>query len=314
MKKTILFAISIFILTSNLSSQQFQNASFEDWEDAGTVIDEPTFWSSIKTSDAGSLINNAAPVVWGQSTDAHTGNYSVELTNVLTLGTIIATGTLTNGRIHASFNPAEGDSHTVPGDDRWNTPINARPDSIAVWVKFFPQGDDTLQVRALLHDGEGSIPQKPENVANEIGLAKINLAGEHDTWTRVVAHFDYYKQSVPEYILVILNSGAGLVPIEGSVALFDDVELIYDPSSVNNSILGDALLYSHGSTIFLDKLPEDYIKNAHIELIDLNGSIIWSSPVTSSRVEINNSLIANGLTIVRVTGSKGVYSQKLYLK
>ena len=56
MKKNLLFII-ILVSSISLQGQQMQNASFEDWEDAGTVIDEPVNWSSIKTSDAGSLIN-----------------------------------------------------------------------------------------------------------------------------------------------------------------------------------------------------------------------------------------------------------------
>ena len=66
MKKNLLILLSLCLTVLVVHGQQMTNPSFEDWEDAGTVIDEPVNWSSIKTSDAGSLINNAAPVVWGQ--------------------------------------------------------------------------------------------------------------------------------------------------------------------------------------------------------------------------------------------------------
>mgnify|MGYP001554473288 CR=1 FL=1 len=77
MKKLIAIIISVHcsLLTvhSLYAQQQFDNPGFEEWDDAGTVIDEPVNWSSIKTGDGGTIINDAAPVVWEQSTDAHSG-------------------------------------------------------------------------------------------------------------------------------------------------------------------------------------------------------------------------------------------------
>ncbi|MEA3476620.1 MAG: hypothetical protein U9R60_00445, partial [Bacteroidota bacterium] len=66
MKKLIAIILSVHCLLFTVhwthAQQQFENPGFEDWEDAGTVIEEPTNWSSIKTSDAGQIINDAAPV------------------------------------------------------------------------------------------------------------------------------------------------------------------------------------------------------------------------------------------------------------
>ena len=314
MKKTLLIGALAIIFTFGLSAQQFQNAGFENWEDAGTVIDEPVDWSSIKTSDAGDLINNAAPVVWGISDDAHTGNHSVELTNVLTLGTIIATGTITNGRVHASFNPAEGYVFTDPEDERWNTPLTVRPDSVAIWVKYLPQGNDTAQAKFILHTGEGTLPVTPDNQANRVAFAQINITGTVDTWTRFAAPFTYFSEGNPEYLLSILTGGAGYLPIEGSIVKYDDVELIYDPSGIGDIAATEALIYSSGNTIFLDKLPQNYLNNASIEILNLSGSVIFSAPVTSTSISIDRSKFTNGLYLVRINGRETNYIQKVYLK
>lgn len=308
----LIIALNIFGFT--VFGQQFENASFEEWEDAGTVIDEPVNWSSIKTSDAGTIVNNAAPVVWGQSDDAHTGSYSLQLTNVLTIGSIIATGTVTNGRIHASFIPAEGNSYTNQDDPRWNTPLTGRPDSVAVWIKYYPASDqDTAQVKVLLHKGEGSIPETPENVSNRVAFAQINVWGEQDTWIRVAAPFNYLTNDNPEYVLAILTAGAGLAPITGSVAFYDDIELVYDPSSIRDHSLGKNLISSYGKTLHLDNLPADYINNSQLELIDLNGASIWSSQVNSSTIKVDYPGLRPGLYIVRIKAQQGVYSQKIQL-
>jgi len=92
MKQFLLIGILFFAVAFSLVAQQLSNPGFEAWEDAGTVADEPVKWSSIKTSDAGDFINNFAPVVWGQSADAHSGSYSLELTNVMSI--VLATGTI----------------------------------------------------------------------------------------------------------------------------------------------------------------------------------------------------------------------------
>jgi len=115
MRKSILSVILIIAIPLWVfSQQQLQNPGFEEWEDAGTVRDEPVNWSSIKTSDNDTL-NTPAPVVWDISDDAHSGNYSIKLFNVRIWG-IMATGILTNGIVHPSFIPDSGYVYTVPED------------------------------------------------------------------------------------------------------------------------------------------------------------------------------------------------------
>nr|NQU91536.1 T9SS type A sorting domain-containing protein [Bacteroidota bacterium] len=312
MKKALLFGMVAIVITTILSGQQVQNPGFEDWEDAGTVIDEPVNWSSIKTSDGGDWINDYAPVVWGQSNDAHTGNYSVELINVQTI--VLATGTITNGRVHAEVVPSAGFVYTDPTDERWHTVLTGRPDSVAIWVKYAPQGMDTAQVQVLLHKGDGSLPPKPENQANMVGFAQINVTGTVGTWTRYVIPFTYYNEDNPEYILIILTAGAGLQAIEGSKAWYDDMELIYGPSGIGEITSREILIYASGSTVLLDKLPQNYLNDATMEILNLNGSVIFSTPVTTNKVNINRDHLPQGLYLVRIWGRETSHTQKIYLK
>jgi len=314
MKQTLLFGILAIFLTSSLSAQQFENASFENWEDAGTVKEEPVNWSSIKTSDGGTLVNNAAPVVWWQSDDAHTGNYSVELANVLTLGTIIATGTLTSGRIHASFTIEDSYSFTDPLEEQWSSPLTQRPDSVALWVKYFPLGNDTARCQFAIHTGDGSIPPTPQNEANRIAYAEINITETIDTWTRVSAPFTYFNENTPEYILSIITAGAGWNPIEGSMARYDDLELIYNPSGIGDEAKAEAYIYSVENTIFLDKLPQNSLLNASIDIMNLNGQLIHSASLSSNTISLDNGKFTQGLYMVRVYGNNIDITEKVFLK
>jgi hypothetical protein len=314
MKKNILFLALVSIFTFSVSAQQFENAGFEHWENAGTVKDEPVDWSSIKTSDGGTIINNAAPVVWWQSDDAHTGNYSIELQNILTLGTIVATGIITSGRVHASFTITDSYTFTDPTDPRWNSPLTKRPDSVAIWVKYFPQGNDTARCQFSIHTGECSLPPRPDNEANRVGYAEINITDTIDTWTRVVAPFEYFNNNTPEYILSHITSGAGWNPAIGSIARYDDLELIYKPSSIGDKARAETLIYSAGNTIYLDKVPQDKLINASLEVFNLSGQVIYSAPVTTNAVSLDMGKLSHGIYMVHVFGKSVEVTQKVLLQ
>lgn len=310
MKKfTLTFFISFFFVY-NLACQQVENPGFEYWEDDGTVIDEPVEWSSIKTSDGGDLVNSAAPVVWGQSNDAHSGSYSVELTNVLTLGTIVATGIVTNGRVHAEFDPNASYVFTDPDEDKWNTTLTGRPDSVAIWAKYQPSGSDTAQVKVLLHTGDGTLPPSPENQANWVAFAQINISAAVNEWTRFVVPFFYFSQSDPEFLLTILTSGAGTVPVEGSKAWFDDMELIYNPNGIDEKINNEVLVRTSSSTVILDNLPQSWLTNCTVEILDLNGSLVYKSPLSSNQFNVE----LRGFYVMRILGQDIEFTRKIYLQ
>jgi hypothetical protein len=313
MKKPLLISVLAMIMTIGVFAQQIDNAGFEDWEDAGTVIYEPVNWSSIKTGDGGDFINNAAPLVWGQSENAHTGNYSIELFNVFTFG-IVATGAATNGRMHPNFNPDSAYAFTDPTDDRWHTVFTSHPDSVSVWAKYTPQENDTAQVKILLHTGEGTLPPQPENVDNKVAYAQINIAGNVDTWTQFKAPFTWFSEDSPEYMLIVVSAGKGTQAIEGSKIWYDDLELIYDPAGINDLSANPSLIYVSGNSIYLNKLPQSHLMGSTIEIMNLNGSIVFSSVISSNIVNIDDNHSSQELYLVRIYGKEINYTQKVYLK
>jgi len=227
MKKTILVGlITAAFSVSAYSQQQPQNTGFENWETiSGLTSQEPVDWSSIKTSDGGGIINGLAPYVWDKSTDAHTGTYSVKLFNVTApIGGIIVAGLVTNGRVHAELS-GTGWVYTDTGNEQWRTSLTQKPDSVAIWVKYTPVGGDVAQVKALLHTGSAKIPDAAQ--ANWIALAQIDIPNTVSTWTRFSAPFSYFNSTTPQYILFVVNS-AGFSAHVGTVAYFDDIELIYN--------------------------------------------------------------------------------------
>jgi hypothetical protein len=313
MKKILLSGTLVLILGFQLFSQQVQNPGFETWENAGTDIDEPVDWSSIKTSD-NSVINPLAPIVWGQSTDAHTGTYSLELFNVLSMGTFVVTGTITNGRVHAEFDPSAGYIFTDPNDEQWHTVLTERPDSVVVWAKYTPQGNDTAQVKVLLHINDGTLPPSPENQANWIAYSQINITGTVDTWTRFSMPFNYFSEENPQYMLIVATAGSGFSPQEGSIVLLDDFELIYNSTGIQEKPNDEMLIYAAANhTIVLNNFARYDLQGSTLELFTTDGALILRKNISSNRTTIDPA-VNGGLYLIRITGKDWSYSQKLLLK
>jgi hypothetical protein len=304
---------SLFTVHPLIAQQQIPNPGFEEWEDAGTVIEEPVNWSSIKTGD-NPTFNDSAPVVWEQSTDAHSGAYSAKVfCNEALLG-IIANGTLTNGQVHAAIPIDLGYVFTNPDDARWHTPFTDRPDSLVFWYKAFPQGNDYGKIRCILHIGEGRMPENGTQ-DNYVAEAIFYFPNEQvSEWTRVAVPFVYFKAIDPEYILFVLNSGNGTQAVLGSEAYFDDIQLIYNPESISeeNTLEGLSITATTDAvTIQIDN-PAD-LSPLQIEIFDITGRSLFRGEENPASLVTCPVTLNQGLYICRVMADKGFYTAKVYI-
>jgi hypothetical protein len=314
MKKSFLMTLIMIIICQISFAQQPPNGGFELWEDAGTVVDEPVDWSSIKTSDGGDFINNAAPQVWERSDDAHTGSFSVRLENKAQFG-IIANGTVTCGRIHVhpALDPDSSKSYTVIDDERWSEPFTYRPDSMVGWYKFWPQGDDSCQVRAVLHVGEGSIPAF-ETTGNWVGEAHWKSPSVTVTeWTRFSIPFEYFDDRTPEYLLMICNIEEANAATEGSIVLYDDIEFIYNNASIGEQDFLTDKIFVHNGVINLEKLPAELLDGSTFSLTSMSGQIVYEEPVLSNLIPYGGLQLKQGIYVATIITGEKALRTKLYL-
>jgi hypothetical protein len=295
------------------AQNQLENSGFETWDEiaisANDTIREPVDWSSLKTSDNESL-SPLAPVVCWRSSDAHSGSYSVRLENIATI--IIANGTVTNGRIHPDLNMSKSYMYTDPGDGRWNGPFTSRPDSITGWFKYIPQGSDSLQVKAILHKGNGREPDTQflsDRIATLDFRSGVNTGSQ---WIRFSAPFIYTSDQAPQYALVILNSGNGYFPVTGSVAFFDDLAMIYNSTSVKNEVIRAETIYLRDNHHIVIEGGTDQYTVARI--LDITGRTVWSGPVSSDLIDMGNVDLKNGIYIISLTGRSHWLTQKLIVR
>lgn len=317
MKKIYTTSLIVLLLAGMATAQsQLENSGFEQWEDIGVsgqdTIREPVEWSSLKTSDE-PVLSGFAPVVCKRSSDAHSGEYSVELTNTEVLS-IVANGVATNGRIHPNFNKELSYTYTDTADIQWNTPLTARPDSIAGWFKYIPQGVDSLQVKVILHQGFGSQPQE-DHTNNWIGVAEYKSPlSTGEEWIRFSAPFTYFSDNNPEYVLVVLNSGNAWTPVNGSIALFDDLELIYNsPQTSLDRLKNPAGFIFAVDDRYLVIRGMEHDSFETIKIHDLTGKLVWTSSVTADQIDISSANLRKGIYLVNLAGKSNVFSQKIML-
>ena len=313
--KTLLLLV-VFPGVMATAQLQLENPGFEQWEDilasVTDTIREPVDWSSLKTSDDPTL-STMAPDVCTRSQNAHSGEYSIKLTNVQSF--IVANGVATNGRMHASITPGDSYIYTDPEDSKWNTPFTGRPDSVAGWIKYAPEGEDVLQIQVILHKGYAQRPDPEPDVnwiADAVFTSPLNTEGG---WVRFSQPFTYNHETIPEHVLVILNSGNGFEPVAGSVLMVDDLEMIYNTPQSNENLLKqtEAYLYAVGKhQLVLKGMHHSQFQS--VEIFDFSGKLLWSARLTSDQVDIAPANLDKGIYLVKLSGKDEIFTQKVLLR
>jgi hypothetical protein len=287
------------------AQQQVENPGFETWDGSGATL-EPVDWSSLKTSDNSFLASSAPQVLFQDA--GRNGGFSVKLENKSALG-IVANGILTNGRVHADLNPANGYVFTDAADPKWNTPFTSRPDSIVGWFKYQPASaggtTDKGKVEVLLHktgNGQNPVGNTAENM---VGKARFDMTVSTTSWQRFSAPFNYISQDTPDYILVVLTSGDSTSAINGSIAWFDDLELIYNAASMTQDKVKSFHVFQKMGALHLKNLPE----GSQYAVINALGQTIAQGNAKATQLSI--PLEETGIYFVRVANSSGVLTRKI---
>jgi len=208
-----------------LVQQQVPNPGFESWDEIRSGVLEPAGWNSLKSTEGPK--KRFAPDVCFRSEIAHSGKYALRLVNKTALG-IVANGMLTNGAINGSSDKDKSYVYTDTGNKESFTAFTSKPDSIVGWYSYTPQSNDSAMVVLLLHTGAVTLPDK-NTKQNWLGGVKLMLpATQKGAWVRFSAPLKYYSTAAPQYLLMVLSAGNRKKAVEGSEALFDDLQLIYN--------------------------------------------------------------------------------------
>ena len=225
----------------------------------------------------------------------------------------MANGLFTNGRVHAYFNPANGYVFTDATDPRWNTPLTSRPDSIVGWYKYQPSSAngniDKGKVEVLLHKtGTGQMPETSSTAANTVGRARFDMIQPSATWVRFSVPFNYVSSDNPEYILIILTSGDSTAAVNGYIAWFDDLQLIYnDAVSTPQEIQKEFSVAQFNASLRI----RDLTIGSQFEIYNALGQPITSGVAAQETLLID--IPQTGVYFVRVSNATGILTKKIVI-
>lgn len=239
MKRTLLLSALSLASTLTIAQTQIGNSDFEAWEPVAGA-EEPNNWNGFLTAGgnwawaAQNQLEQSATVRPGS-----TGTKSARIWSRSAFG-IIANGNLTLGQIEmGSTTPTDPSNynHTVTGDADFSEAMPDQPDSIVFWANFTPNGhNENARMKASIHtDYNYRDPEDAASSAELVANAVVNYPNTNG-WQRISVPFDYAAgpATAQAYILVTFSTnevgGGGAADDE---VLIDDVELIYNPNSVD---------------------------------------------------------------------------------
>lgn len=302
MKRSAIILTITGLAFASYSQQQIENGDFENWENQGTAEEEPVDWSSLKTADA---LASTTPSVLSQDTGRGGGTCAkLEVKEVFG---IKANGIMTNGRVHADFNPENGYVYTDPNDPQWYTECSDRPDSIVGWYKYEPQNGDKGKIEVILHINQGNLPfNGTEN--NMIGRAKYEFTSQQTTWTRFSKEFTYVDQQNPTYILTTIASGDSTISETGSTLWIDDISLVYNTSQLleeSNEIT--SINAAEGFLMFNSSVG---LEKQYYKIHSISGALIQEG-TCQQKVRLDAK---PGIYLITIENNGQTFKKKVYIQ
>ena len=241
MKKTLhLTMMLVLSVVISFAQTAIPNASFENWDNAGSANAEPTTWNSNKS---GTGYASYGPQTCFESNTAHSGNHSAQVTSSTYFGTVV-NGSLTTGQVAApTTTKSDGYISSVVGNTGYIASFTGRPDSLIFWYQYTSVSSDYATVQARLHVGSAYAPEAATSYhaacAQNI-IARALWQGPSSnvsTWTRVAIPFVYDSVISPSYILIsTTSSGNQNGGSSGSSLLLDDFLAYYIPVLATGSV------------------------------------------------------------------------------
>lgn len=228
------------------ASAQYQlpNPGFEEWETV-SKNDEPVKWNSFLDGTGTFKSMAAANQLEKNSTEKHSGSYSVKLFSRSVFGTV-AQGNITTGCINMGSmtpNDASG-NYNYLNEKRTdqNSTFKGRPDAVKFWTKFKGNGNYGNVSIYLVTDGYFQDPEVAKNVATKVAHAKNGALVSNDTWTEVTVPFDYYTNDTPTHVLASFSTCS--TPGKGNkndYMFLDDIVMVYN-SELETAKYNDAVV------------------------------------------------------------------------
>lgn len=293
--KTKLLLIST-LLSSAVFGQTIPNSGFEILTSDNHVSQwAKSFLISISVDSTGEfhgdslVFANSDNQLYRSTTDAHSGQYALEMTNAFnyTTNTALAGGAfLASSDFYSAMFP-----ELIPVDP-------CQPESFSFYYKFFPTVGDSAQATLTLHASDGY----------EIGEATINLGGTVNNYTYVEIPINYFQILPVEYIsIAFLNLAPFNQPALGTKFIVDDVAINGNLSVGENDLENVQLYPNPANNSFL---VSGNFNPDEITVTDLSGSKV---PFEIVNGKINTSSWQNGCYFVHFYDDQSLSTKRIII-
>lgn len=255
------------------TGMQFVNQGFEEWHTSAEGYVEPNGWHSFESASGDpNLVAFSGHHI--EKSDKGRNESSCARIYATDMWLAIANGTMTTGRLNAGDMSASSTKNNAYLDmsktdtdgngDPFHMPLNARPDSLVVWLQFH-QGKTVADhpyatVSAAITDGTYYQDPQDKEYSNVVATAaNRTIAVTGDEWQRFSMPFEYKENSLDlKAILVTIstNADAGKGSDKDEV-LVDDIELVYNGQLQSLNVPGftpDVLSYEVQEAMALDEI------------------------------------------------------------
>ena len=269
---------------------QMPNSDFETWSDKNKA---PKHWhgfESVKgkfssTANKGVKLRSSSNVRPGS-----TGKTSAVVTCTKVL-TVIANGTMTNGRLAAGSmsakDPANHSETNLSSTDKdangdpFATPMYAKPDSVKFWMRFTQAqaqaSNPYAAFNAVITDGTYYQDPEDKTYTNKVAVAAPNKADMTvGDWRLVSCPFDYASCAAngAEAKAILLTVSTNATPGKGSYSngvadsvYVDDLELVYLAGIKSISFKGQALDLTTVQTTGIELAADEAVSAADFEVV-----------------------------------------------
>lgn len=294
MKKLTLLLILLAIRFHTSAQVQTPNPGFE----LQSVDSTPLYWGSLTLfailidsngNSLDSLVFDGR--LYGTTTDAHTGNYALELRNAYDFYTQI-------GYEGKAFAMQDSSQFYSPSLDFTNL---GNPDAVSFFYKYSPLGNDSAYVRIKVYD----------EFFIEIASSEISLGGTVSNYTQINLPVNYSQTGNASIVeLGFFNSTPTGTTTLGTRMQIDDVSIttstgIIYPLGENPLIISP----NPANEKTHIKSPEQLEK---LQIYDIQGRVIYEKEMPEK--EINCSNWNEGLYLVKTKSHQVTKTEKLIIK
>ncbi len=294
MKKITLLLIILIARFSANAQVPTPNPGFE----LQSVDSTPLYWGSL-TLFAIALDTNGNPLdslvfdgrLYGSTTDAHTGNYALELRNAYDFTNQVGYP----GKVNAM---QDSNQFYSPRLDFTNL---GNPDVVSFYYKYQPMGNDSAYARVYVFDNSATI----------IAMSEIALGGTVNTYTPINIPVNYIVPGNAELVeILISNSTPWGTTTLGTRMQVDDVS-ITTTTGITYAVGGENINIAPTPANTFMQITSDQ-KIDKIEVYDINGQL--TQIIKGDQKTIDCSTWPEGMYLLKISSGNKIYSKKTIIK